>query len=74
MYLTTSKPISLPREECISWLEQRTNQSPRMLMRLHCRNLRQALPEVRSISQYKAGLVKTFKTKEEFLDHLKNLE
>ncbi len=28
----------------------------------------------RSISQYKAGLVKTFKTKEEFLDHLKNLE
>jgi hypothetical protein len=28
----------------------------------------------RSIDQYKAGLVKTFKTKEEFLDHLKNLE
>lgn len=28
----------------------------------------------RSIAQYKAGLVKTFKTKEEFLDHLKNLE
>jgi hypothetical protein len=28
----------------------------------------------RSISQYKAGLVKTFKTKEDFLDHLKNLE
>ncbi len=28
----------------------------------------------RSIGQYKAGLVKTFKTKEEFLDHLKNLE
>jgi hypothetical protein len=28
----------------------------------------------RSISQYKAGLVKSFKTKEEFLDHLKNLE
>jgi hypothetical protein len=28
----------------------------------------------RSISQYKAGLVKTFKTKEEFLEHLKNLE
>jgi len=28
----------------------------------------------RSIRQYKAGLVKSFKTKEEFLDHLKNLE
>jgi len=28
----------------------------------------------RSISQYKAGKVKSFKTKEEFLDHLKNLE
>lgn len=28
----------------------------------------------RSISQYKAGFVKTFKTKEEFLNHLKNLE
>jgi len=28
----------------------------------------------RSIKQYKAGLVKTFKTKEEFLNHLKNLE
>jgi hypothetical protein len=28
----------------------------------------------RSISQFKAGLVKTFKTKEEFLYHLKNLE
>jgi len=28
----------------------------------------------RSISQYKAGMVKSFKTKEEFLDHLKNLE
>ena len=28
----------------------------------------------RSIKQYKAGLAKTFKTKEEFLDHLKNLE
>ena len=28
----------------------------------------------KSISQYKAGLAKTFKTKEEFLDHLKNLE
>lgn len=28
----------------------------------------------RSISQYNAGLVKTFKTKEEFLNHLKNLE
>ena len=28
----------------------------------------------RSISQYQAGLVKTFKTKEDFLDHLKNLE
>ncbi len=28
----------------------------------------------RSIRQYKAGLVKTFKTKEEFLDHLKDLE
>jgi hypothetical protein len=28
----------------------------------------------RSISQYKAGLVKSFKTKEEFLDHLKSLE
>jgi hypothetical protein len=28
----------------------------------------------RSIRQYKAGLAKTFKTKEEFLDHLKNLE
>lgn len=28
----------------------------------------------RSIDQYKAGLVETFKTKEEFLDHLKNLE
>ena len=28
----------------------------------------------RSIRQADAGLVKTFKTKEEFLDHLKNLE
>jgi hypothetical protein len=28
----------------------------------------------RSIKQYKAGLVKTFKTKEEFINHLKNLE
>jgi hypothetical protein len=28
----------------------------------------------RSIMQYKAGLAKTFKTKEEFLNHLKNLE
>lgn len=28
----------------------------------------------RSIKQYKAGLVKTFKTKEEFLNHLRNLE
>jgi hypothetical protein len=28
----------------------------------------------RSIKQYKAGLVKTFKTKEEFLNYLKNLE
>ena len=28
----------------------------------------------RSIKQYKAGQVKSFKTKEEFLDHLKNLE
>jgi len=28
----------------------------------------------RSISQYKAGQVRSFKTKEEFLDHLKNLE
>ena len=28
----------------------------------------------RSIKQYKAGLVKTFKTKDEFLNHLKNLE
>ncbi len=28
----------------------------------------------RSIMQAEAGLVKTFKTKEEFLDHLKNLE
>ena len=28
----------------------------------------------RSIKQADAGLVKTFKTKEEFLDHLKNLE
>ena len=28
----------------------------------------------RSISQYKAGLDKPFKTKEDFLDHLKNLE
>ena len=28
----------------------------------------------RSIMQYKAGLAKTFKTKEEFLDYLKNLE
>jgi hypothetical protein len=28
----------------------------------------------RSIKQYKAGLVKTFKTKEEFLNHLKNFE
>lgn len=27
----------------------------------------------RSIKQYKAGLVKTFKTKEEFFDHLENL-
>lgn len=29
---------------------------------------------IRSIRQEDAGLVKTFKTKEEFLDHLKNLE
>lgn len=28
----------------------------------------------RSIMQADAGLVKTFKTKEEFLNHLKNLE
>lgn len=28
----------------------------------------------RSIKQADAGLVKTFKTKEEFLNHLKNLE
>lgn len=28
----------------------------------------------RSISQYKSGLVKTCKTKEDFLDHLKDLE
>jgi hypothetical protein len=28
----------------------------------------------RSIRQADAGLVKTFKTKEEFLNHLKNLE
>lgn len=28
----------------------------------------------RSIKQADAGLVKTFKTKEEFLEHLKNLE
>ncbi|MCK9564508.1 MAG: hypothetical protein M0Q43_00495 [Methanothrix sp.] len=28
----------------------------------------------RSIKQADSGLVKTFKTKEEFLDHLKNLE
>ncbi len=28
----------------------------------------------RSIKQADAGLVKTFKTKEEFLDHLRNLE
>jgi hypothetical protein len=28
----------------------------------------------RSIRQADAGLVNTFKTKEEFLDHLKNLE
>ncbi|VVB71843.1 Uncharacterised protein [uncultured archaeon] len=28
----------------------------------------------RSIKQYKAGLVKTFKTKEKLLNHLKNLE
>jgi hypothetical protein len=28
----------------------------------------------RSIKHADAGLVKTFKTKEEFLDHLKNLE
>ena len=28
----------------------------------------------RSIKQYKAGLVRTFKTKEEFLNHLKNIE
>jgi len=28
----------------------------------------------RCIMQADAGLVKTFKTKEEFLDHLKNLE
>lgn len=28
----------------------------------------------RSISQADAGLVKTFKTKEEFLEHLMNLE
>jgi hypothetical protein len=28
----------------------------------------------RSISQYKNGQVKSFKTKEEFLNHLKNLE
>jgi hypothetical protein len=28
----------------------------------------------RSIKQYKAGQVKTFKTKEEFINHLKNLE
>ena len=28
----------------------------------------------RSIKQYKAGLVKTFRTKEEFLNHLKNLK
>jgi hypothetical protein len=28
----------------------------------------------RSIKQYKAGEVRSFKTKEEFLDHLRNLE
>jgi len=28
----------------------------------------------RSIKQADSGLVKTFKTKEEFLDHLRNLE
>jgi hypothetical protein len=28
----------------------------------------------RSIKQADAGMVKTFKTKEEFLDHLRNLE
>ena len=28
----------------------------------------------RSIKQYKAGEVKSFKTKEDFLNHLKNLE
>ena len=28
----------------------------------------------RSIKQYKTGLVKTFKTKEEFFNHLENLE
>jgi len=28
----------------------------------------------RSIKQYKAGLVKTFETKEELLSHLKDLE
>lgn len=28
----------------------------------------------RSIDQYKAGMFKSFKTKEEFLDHLKCLE
>jgi len=29
---------------------------------------------VRSIEQANAGLVKTFKTKEEFLNHLKNID
>ena len=42
-------------------------------MRPHCGNLRLALPEGASVN-HDAGLVKTFKTKEEFLNHLKNLE